>query len=246
MSRSIKHPLGISGVALAALVLTLWSASMASAEKPQPRKTILITHFDPFGGAPDNASKDAAEVAASLLSSEYDVKVLELPTVYDLAASVVLQKAQALEELAAVVSVGEGSCEIKLETLGRNRDHAPGFPDNAGIARGEPGEPEKLKIEEQGPLSVKMPFPVRRAFHRIRWSAEESAMLSLSEDAGAFVCNNTAYRLARHFSQPGSSTPFTFVHVPNHGCPERKKNARISGSVIAKLLREALQLARIP
>ncbi|MBU6376722.1 MAG: hypothetical protein KGQ59_12040 [Bdellovibrionales bacterium] len=249
MSRLIKRQVEISGVALGTLALTLFFTTMASAEKPQPRKSILITHFDPFGGAPENASKDAAQIAASLLPSEYDVKVLELPTVYDLAATVALETAKAIQassELSAVISVGEGSCEIKLETLGRNRDYAPGFPDNAGITRGEQGKPDLVKIDEVGPLAVAMPFPVRRAFHRIRWSTEESALLSLSDDAGAFVCNNTAYRLARHFSQPGISIPFTFVHVPNHGCPERQKNAKISGSVIAKLIREALQASQTP
>jgi pyrrolidone-carboxylate peptidase len=51
-----------------------------------------------------------------------------------------------------------------------------------------------------------------------RHSPRPGSLGRLSDDAGAYVCNNTAYWLATEFSKPGSATRYGFIHVPPTNC----------------------------
>lgn len=212
----------------------------APAGGAEPRKLVILTHFDPFGGASANASKAAAHAAAGLLKSEFEVRVLELPTIYDVATEKALEAVGRIEKeagraTAAVVSVGEGGCDLRLETQAHNRDSTPGLADNGGTIR------DRRKIEGDGPAQVAMPFPVKDTLASLELSDQEALLTRLSDDPGAFVCNNTAYRMARYFSNPEVEALYTFVHVPNHRCEQPDLNTDLSASVIAKLVRGALK-----
>lgn len=212
----------------------------APAGSAEPKPLVILTHFDPFGGASSNASKAAAHAAAGLLKVEFEVRVLELPTIYDVATARALEGIRRIEKetgriSGAVVSVGEGGCDVRLETQAHNRDSTPGLADNGGSIR------ERRKIEADGPEQVLMPFPVKATFGALDLSQKESELTRLSEDPGAFVCNNTAYRMALHFSNPELGSLYTFIHVPNHRCEEPDLNTELSASVIAKVVRQALK-----
>jgi pyrrolidone-carboxylate peptidase len=107
--------------------------------------------------------------------------------------------------------------------------------DNRGVIR------DRSKIEKDGPEEVSMPFPVKSTLGSLELSQEEAGLTRLSDDPGAFVCNNTAYRMARHFSKPELQALYTFIHVPNHRCEDPELNTEISGSVIAKVIRQTLK-----
>lgn len=234
------------GLLIFALVASLggslrrWVRLRAPAGGAETKKRVILTHFDPFGGASANASKSAARAAEVLLGSEFEVHVLELPTVYDVATTRALEAIGRIEResgraTAAVISVGEGGCDLRLETQAHNRDSTPGLADNAGAIR------NLRPIEADGPQQVAMPFPVKETLGSLGLSEQEALLTRLSDDPGAFVCNNTAYRMARYFSKPDAGGLYTFIHVPNHRCDSPELNTELSASVIAKVVRRALR-----
>ncbi|MEN9723309.1 MAG: pyrrolidone-carboxylate peptidase [Pseudomonadota bacterium] len=201
---------------------------------------ILITHFDPFGGALENASKKVAHRVAELLQGSFEVVVCELPTEYDRASQVARSCWQQAHqspggEVSLVLSLGEARCRVKFETMAHNRDDTPELADNAGVIR------QTTPIDPEGPASVSMPFPWNEVLSQLQLTQEEQSIVEVSTDPGAFVCNNTAYRLARFFSSSASTlphrrTPYTFIHVPNHRCEDANRLHELSASTIQKLI----------
>ncbi|MGZ3697009.1 MAG: pyroglutamyl-peptidase I family protein, partial [Bdellovibrionota bacterium] len=110
-----------------------------------------------------------------------------------------------------VLSLGEGDCEIHVETLARNLDNTPHLPDNAGETRAS------KTIDPTLPARVTFSYPAAALSRAMAGSR-------LSKNMGNFVCNNTAFRLGTKFH--GSQIQYGFIHVPPASCgkisdPER-------------------------
>ena len=173
-------------------------------------KKLLITGFDPFGGATVNPSWEAVKLLPDQIGDWHLTKI-EIPTVFGLAAQTVLHVAQHLQP-DAIICVGQagGRAAITPEVYGVNLRHAR-IVDNAG------NRPLAQPIVQGAPGTYAATLPVRDMV-----SAVQSIGLpcKLSYSAGRFVCNDLLYTLLHRFR--ATPTKVGFVHVPY--LPEQARN----------------------
>ncbi len=158
-------------------------------------KEILITAFEPFGGKARNASAEALRLLPEQIG-EYGIRKMLLPVEFGRAAEQVLR-----QEADAVFLLGEagGRSVVTPEIRAKNVRDAR-IPDNAGR------QPAGEEILPGGPAEYRTPVAVRRITARMR---EEGYAAEVSEDAGAFVCNDTYYSAGT-----GLRVPVVFIHCP--------------------------------
>lgn len=165
-------------------------------------KTLLITGFDPFGGADINPSWEAVRQLPSPIG-DYQLTKLQIPTVFGDALAAVLAAAESLQP-DAVICVGQagGRGGITPEVIGINLREAR-IPDNAGQ------QPRNVPVVEDGPAAYFSTLPVREMTAAM---SREGIPCALSYSAGAFVCNDVLYGLLHHYRD--RQTPVGFIHVP--------------------------------
>ena len=159
---------------------------------------ILVTSFEPFGGDPENASREAMRaLLAGWSEPGAELVGVELPVVFD---AVPLQAAVAEHRPDAVVCLGEagGREAITPEHVAVNEMRAR-IADNAGFQ--PQGEAIVAGGEGERTASVDVDALVR-AVSEAGWAAAPSV------DAGRFVCNFVAYHAY------GLGVPAVFIHVP--------------------------------
>lgn len=160
---------------------------------------VLVTAFEPFGGDPENASLEAVRALESTFS-EPGIELVTAVLPVSLDAFPALLAAAREYEPDAVLAVGEagGRREITPERQGVN-ENTFRIPDNAG------NQPQHEPIEADGPAARASGFDVDALVAAI---AEVGLPARASDDAGRFLCNHVAYRVA-DLPVPGG-----FVHVP--------------------------------
>ena len=165
-------------------------------------KQLLITGFDPFGGASVNPAREAVMALPDTVG-DYALTKLEIPTVFGLAAETVLQAAEALCP-DAILCVGQagGRAAITPEVVAINLREAS-IPDNAG------NQPKNMPVVENAPAAYFSTLPVRAMAEGVKAAG---IPCSLSYSAGVFVCNDLLYTLLHHFD--GTDTRVGFVHIP--------------------------------
>lgn len=165
-------------------------------------KKLLITGFDPFGGAEINPSWEAVQRLHDQIGNCALCK-LEIPTVFGKAADTVLSAAK---EFApdAILCIGQagGRSAVTPERIAVNIRDAR-IPDNTG------NQPNGERVADDGPaayFSTLSPELMRDAI----LAADIDA--TVSNSAGAFVCNDTLYSLLHHYA----NTPVKvgFIHIP--------------------------------
>lgn len=193
-------------------------------------QTVLVTYFDPFAGAAVNQTQPIAaelEARASEWGDGVSVQVCHLPVVYDF-ASQVAQNCIAKVRPDVVLSLGEGFCQLQIESAATNWDNS-GVADNIGqVRRGQ-------AILHGAPVRLGLRFPVQELYCGL--SGDEAGQVAVSTSPGAFVCNNLAYHLARELP---SDLPYTFIHVPNHDCSTSQKDPVGNARTIIRMMRSAL------
>lgn len=166
-------------------------------------KHLIITGFDPFGGDSVNPSWEAVRRLPDAIGP-YRLTKLEIPTIFNTAARTVLDAADRdPADVILCVGVAGGRDAVTPELMGINWNQAR-IPDNAGA------QPMELPIDPEGPAGIFATVPVSAMAAAIRAAGIRGAV---SCSAGAFVCNDTLYRLLRHFA--GTETRVGFVHVPS-------------------------------
>lgn len=165
-------------------------------------KKLLITGFDPFGGASVNPSWEAVQRLPGTIGP-WELTRLQLPTVFGKASEVLLARADTLQP-DAILCVGQagGRCGVTPEVVAINLREAS-IPDNAGC------QPVNEPVIPGGPAARFATVPVRDMVSAIRAGGLPA---SLSFSAGAFVCNDVLYA-ALHACQ-GTPTRAGFIHVP--------------------------------
>lgn len=165
-------------------------------------KKLLITGFEPFGGQGVNPSWEAVRRLPDQVG-EYVLCKLNIPTVYGIAAQMVLAQAEALGA-DAVISVGQagGRDAVTPERIAVNIRDAR-IPDNAGVLCG--GE----KVAQDGPAAYFSTLPVEKMSQAIRDAHIPSAV---SNTAGTYVCNDVLYTLLNAYH--GTAVRAGFIHVP--------------------------------
>ena len=169
---------------------------------------ILATAFEPFGGRAVNTSALVLEKLPDTVAGCRTEKAL-LPVVFGRAA----EKALA-HEADCILLLGEagGRNTVTPELRARNIRDAR-IADNAGqMPRGE-------KILPDRPEEVPCRLPVREIVEKMQ---AEGYGISVSEDAGSFVCNETFYLVSLQ-----CAVPVSFIHIP----AETEKAEEYSGTV---------------
>ena len=165
---------------------------------------ILVTGFDPFGGAKINPSIEAVKILDDSICGAQIIK-LEVPTVCHKSLNVI-EAAIQQHNPDVILNVGQagGRSDITIERVGINVDDCR-IPDNEGNQIVD--EP----VYADGPAAYFANIPIKAMVENIK-SANIPA--SVSNTAGTFVCNHVTYGV-RHLIEtkyPGKRSGF--IHIP--------------------------------
>ena len=170
-------------------------------------RKLLITGFDPFGGESVNPSWAAVELLPDIVG-EFELCKLPIPTIFGEAAALILEKAaEFAPDVILSVGLAGGRDAVTPERIAVNIRDAR-IPDNEG------NQPRGQFVDPQGPAAYFATVPVEAMAQAIR---DAGIPGTVSNSAGAFVCNDVLYTLLHHFA--GTDTKVGFIHVPR--CPEQ-------------------------
>ncbi len=176
--------------------------------------SILITGFDPFGGAAVNPSWEAVTRVPDAVCGR-QVHRLQLPTVFGAAAERLREEiARIRPEIVICCGVAGGRTGVTPELVAINYRQAR-IPDNAGQSF------SGVPIDPAGETAYMTRLPVNGMVEAMK-AAGIPAYLSLS--AGAYVCNDVYYSLLR--SQAALGHRGLFVHVPDADVADAETAAR--------------------
>ena len=164
---------------------------------------VLMTGFDPFGGAKINPAWEAVQRVRAPEGVTLVRK--EIPTVFRTSGPILTEAVREADpDLILLIGQAAGRDRISVERVAVNLDDAR-IPDNAG------DRPQERKIEETGENAYFARLPVRKTAEAIE-KAGIPASVSLS--AGSFVCNHLFYVLMHELERTGSRARGGFLHVP--------------------------------
>lgn len=165
-------------------------------------RKLLITGFDPFGGAHVNPAWQAVRLLPDTVG-DFEVHKLEISTVFGKAADTVMQKAQEIcPDVILCIGQAGGRAAVTPERIGVNiRD--------AKIADNEGNMPKGEFCASEGPAAYFATVPVMAMADAIQAAGLPG---TVSNSAGAFVCNDTLYCLLHRYA--GTDVKVGFIHVP--------------------------------
>ena len=161
--------------------------------------SILLTGFEPFGGAASNSSWEAVQRVAGIEGLVTAVLPVEFGRASEVLAGLI---AEHEPDVVIAVGLADGRVHITPERVAINLEDAR-IPDNAGA------QPRELPVVENGPDAYFTGLPVTAIVDALR---EQGIPAQASLSAGAFVCNSLMYRLMH--SVPAGVTA-GFIHVPS-------------------------------
>ena len=187
-------------------------------------KRLLITGFDPFGGAAINPAWEAVQLLPDVIG-DYELRKLQVPTVFGKAAATVLETAEVFRpDVILCIGQAGGRSAVTPERIGVNIRDAR-IPDNEG------NQPRGEFVVPDGPAAYFTTVPVMAMADAIQAKGIPAAV---SNSAGAFVCNDILYSLLHHFHATSARVGFIHVpYLPQQGAP----------SLPLELTRDALQAA---
>ena len=163
---------------------------------------LLITGFDPFGGAHINPAWEAVKQLPDRVG-KCELYKLEIPTVFGMAAEKVLEAAESIRpDVILCIGQAGGRAAVTPERIAVNIRDAK-IADNAGNC------PVGAFVDPDGPAAIFATVPVMRMAQAI---CDGGLPGAVSNSAGAFVCNDTLYLLLRHYE--GTAVKVGFIHVP--------------------------------
>ncbi len=165
-------------------------------------RKLLITGFEPFGGEDRNPSWLAVEQLPEVVG-DYQIYKLRLPTVFDRAPRALLEAAAAVQPDRIIsVGVAGGRDAVTPERIAVNIRDAR-IPDNDGQ------QPRGEFVADDGPAAYFSTLPVADMAQAIR---DQGIPATVSNSAGAYVCNDVMYSVLRHYA--GTPVQAGFIHVP--------------------------------
>jgi pyroglutamyl-peptidase len=165
---------------------------------------VLVTGFEPFGGETVNPSELIVHELRGRLIDGCPVKTAVLPcefgrSLHDLALAIDQHHPQ------LVICLGQagGRSGLTVERIAINLNDAP-IPDNVGR------RPIDEPIDPTGPAACWSTLPIKAIVRAVAMSGIEA---SVSQTAGAYVCNHVFYGLMRMLENR-PDTRGGFIHVP--------------------------------
>jgi len=163
---------------------------------------VILSHFEPFGGDRINASRIVAHKVAGTKS---DLRVVELPTVFDDAFIPLMTEIERIKP-EAIIMLGQaaGRTAVTPEKVAINWKESTAADNNGYIACGE-------RISISGADAYFSTLPLVEIIDSLQ---REGLPVSLSFTAGTFVCNYLFYRTMEYLVSTGKDFPVGFVHIP--------------------------------
>lgn len=187
-------------------------------------RRVLVTGFEPFGGADVNASQKLVEALAAEPPDGLELTTAVLPVVWGRAAEVlrrVLDREQ--PELVVCFGQADGRAHVEVERFALNVDEGSD----------EAGESRRAAIDPGGPVAYRSSLRVDEIVDALR---AEGIPAAASRDAGGFLCNHVFYALMDALAErPGVRGGF--VHVPL--LPEQALERATATTPLATLVRAA-------
>ena len=190
-------------------------------------RKLLITGFDPFGGATVNPAWQSVRILPDNIA-DFTVHKLEIPTVFEKAPATVAEYAQQLQpDVILCIGQAGGRSAVTPERIGVNiRD--------AKITDNEGNMPKGAFCVPDGPAAYFATVPVMAMADAIQATGLPG---QVSNSAGAFVCNDTLYCLLHRYA--GTNVKVGFIHVPY--APEQG-NPSLPVEQTAKALEAAIRV----
>lgn len=178
-------------------------------------KTVLLTGFEPFGGARVNPAAEAARRLAAEGVDGLRISAVVLPVDAARVQGLLEEALESLQpDVCLMLGQADGVAALQVERVALNLCDFR-IPDNAGCQLiDEPVVPE-------GPPAYFASLPVR-SMQEAALGAGVPAELSLS--AGAFLCNLALYTSLHLCATRGLPTRCGFVHLP--ALPEQMLHER--------------------
>ncbi len=172
-------------------------------------RTILLTGFEPFGGATINPAWEVARrldglrIAGPAGQPAARVHARQLPCVFGAALQVLDEALDALQpDLVLALGQAGGRSDLSLERVAINVDDAR-IPDNAGA------QPIDAAVRAGAPAAYFTTLPIKAMVAGLRAAGLPA---SVSQTAGTFVCNHVFYGLQHALS--GRPARSGFMHIP--------------------------------
>ncbi len=167
------------------------------------RRVLLLTGFEPFGGATTNPSEDIVRALDGKDAGGLRIVAGVLPCVFGGARRELRRLLHRHRpEVVVCLGVAEGRAGITPERVAINLEDAR-IPDNAGV------QPRDRPVVRGGPAAYWSTLPVKAMVAAL---ARHGIPASVSHTAGTFVCNHLFYSLLHAVrSRPVRAG---FIHVP--------------------------------
>ncbi len=167
-------------------------------------KKVLITAFEAFNNEPTNPTE---LVLAELPEFLFDARIIKvtLPVVYDKAFEVLkpmIEKHQ--PSLILMMGLAAGRSQINIERIAININDS-NTKDNLGnIKHFDP-------IDRSGPDGLFTTLPLEKIITATR---KRKLPVTISNTAGAYVCNHIMYKTLNHIQTNDLKTKAGFIHMP--------------------------------
>jgi pyroglutamyl-peptidase len=162
---------------------------------------VLVTGFEPFGGAAVNPSQKLVGALSADPPEGVELATAVLPVVWARAADELtraLERAQ--PELVVCFGQADGRAHVTVERFALN------FDDETDTE----GETRRAEIVADAPVAYRSSLAVDAVVDALR---EEGIPAAASRDAGGFLCNHVFYVLMRALAERTEARG-GFVHVP--------------------------------
>jgi pyroglutamyl-peptidase len=187
-------------------------------------KRVLVTGFEPFGGADVNASQKLVEALACEPPDGLELATAVLPVAWGRAEDElvhVLEREQ--PELVVCFGQADGRAHIEVERFALNFDEGSD----------EEGEERRAEISADEPVAHRSSLKVDAVVEALRADGIPAAA---SRDAGGFLCNHVFYALMGALAKR-TGVRGGFVHVPL--LPEQALDRATPTTPLATLVRAA-------
>ena len=168
--------------------------------------TILLTGFEPFGGAMINPSWEAVRLVASRWDRPERLVTAELPVAFGPTSDRMSHLlAEHRPDLVVATGLAGGRAGISPERVAINVDDGR-IPDNAGH------QPIDEPIVPDGPAAYFSTLPVKAITAAL---GERQIPAAVSNSAGTFLCNDVFYVLMHAIATNYPDMRGGFVHLPH-------------------------------
>lgn len=167
-------------------------------------KKLLLTGFEPFLKYKSNPTMNIVKALDGRVIGDYTVHSKVLSVEFKVAGEELMTY---IEEVRpdAIISLGlaGGRSQVTPERIAINVNDGPA--DNSGYA------PIDEEIIGGGPDGYFTTLPIRKMVESLQ---EEGLPATISNTAGAYLCNNIMYRSLHYAKQQQKSVRAGFIHIP--------------------------------